>query len=281
MRFVKFFSTQRVLLTVWLAFALFPIYWTIVTAFKTPIDIYEGPKYLPFIDFRPTLMSWHRLVGPQNFSFSSDFVNSLLYASASALLAVLFGAFAAYGLAQYRYKFAFYRNDDIAYLLISQRFMPPIVAVLAIYIIYQNIGLLDSRLGMILAYTAFTLPLSIFLLRNFFEQIPVELEQAAAVDGYGKMQRLLRVVFPLAAPGLAAAYMICFIFSWNDFLFALILTFNRATTLPIMITNLNTQMQPMWWLLSAVGITVMIPPVVVAVFLDRFMQRQVLRGSVR
>lgn len=281
MQFVKFFSMRRVLLTFWLAFALFPIYWTIVTAFKTPIDIYQGPKYLPFIDFRPTLMSWQRLVGPQNFQFSSDFVNSLLYASASALLSVLFGAFAAYGLAQYRYKFGFYKNDDIAYLLISQQFMPPIVAVLAIYIIYQNIGLLDSRLGMILAYTAFDLPLSIFLLRNFFEQIPVELEQAAAIDGYGKMQRLLRVVFPLAAPGLAAAYMICFIFSWNDFLFALILTFNRATTLPIMITNLNTQMQPMWWLLSAVGITVMIPPVIVAVFLDQFMQRQVLRGSVR
>ncbi len=281
MPFARLISTRRTLLTLWLAFAIFPIYWTIVTAFKTPIDIYQGPKYIPFVDFRPTIMSWQRLAGPQNFNFFADFVNSLLYASVSALLAVLAGAFAAYGLAQYSYKFGFYKNDDIAYLLVSQRFMPPIVAVLAIYIIYQYLGLLDSRLGMILAYTAFDLPLSVFLLRNFFEQIPVELEQAAAIDGYGKLQRLLRVVFPLAAPGLAAAYMICFIFSWNDFLFALILTFNRATTLPIMITNLNTQMQPMWWLLSAVGITVMIPPVIVAVFLDRFMQRQVLRGSVR
>jgi len=275
------FSVKRVLLAIWLAFAMFPIYWTIVTAFKTPIDIYQGPKYAPFIDFQPTVMSWQRLFGPDNFGFFKDFANSLLFASISALFAVLLGAFAAYGLAQYRYKFGFYKNDDIAYLLVSQRFMPPIVAVLAIYITYQELNLLDSRIGMILAYTAFDLPLSIFLLRNFFERIPPELEEAAAIDGYGKVERLLRVVFPLAAPGLAAAYMICFIFSWNDFLFALILTFDSATTLPIMITNLNTQMQPMWWLLSAVGIVVMVPPVIVAVFLDRYMQREVLRGGVR
>lgn len=281
MRRASSLSVRGVLLAIWLVFALFPIYWTVATAFKTPIDIYQGPKYVPFIDFHPTVMSWERLFGSQNFSFFKDFANSLLFASMSALLAVLLGAFAAYGLAQYRYKLGFYKNDDIAYLLVSQRFMPPIVAVLAIYITYQKLSLLDSRFGMILAYTAFDLPLAIFLLRNFFEQIPPELEQAAAIDGYGKVERLLRVVFPLAAPGLAAAYMICFVFSWNDFLFALILTFDNATTLPIMITNLNTQMQPMWWLLSAVGIVVMVPPVVVAVFLDRYMQRQVLRGGVR
>lgn len=272
---------RKLMLACWLAFAIFPIYWTVITAFKKQIDIYQGPKYLPFIDFRPTLFAWETLFGANNFDFYHDFANSLIFASSSALLAVVLGAFAAYGLAQYRYKVWFYRNDDIAYLLVSQRFMPPIVAVLAIYIIYQKLALLDSRIGMVLVYAAFDLPLAIFLLRNFFEQIPVELEQAAAIDGYGKIRRLLWVVFPLAAPGLAAAYMICFVFSWNDFLFALILTFERATTLPIMITNLNTQMQPMWWLLSAVGVVVMVPPVIVAVVLDRYMQRQIFRGAVR
>lgn len=268
-------------LGVWIFFSLFPIYWMIVTAFKTQIDIYQGPKYVPWVDFQPTVDSWTQLFSGENFGFYKNFVNSLLYASSSAFLATLIGAFAAYGLARYQYRMWFYKNDDIAYLLVSQRFMPPIVAVLAIYIIYQQFHLLDSHVGMVLAYTAADLPLAVFLLKSFFEQIPPELEQAAAIDGYGKISRLLLVVFPLAAPGLAAAYMICFIFSWNDFLFALILTFNNATTLPMMITNINTQNQPMWWLLSAVGMLVMIPPVIVAVFLDRYMQHQVMRGGVR
>lgn len=281
MRRAIYLTTRPLFLIVWIFFALFPIYWTIVTAFKAPLDIFEGPKYIPWVDFHPTTMSWQRLFGDVEATFLKGFFNSLIFASASSLIAVVLGALAAYGLARYEYKYGFYKNNDIAYLLVSQRFMPPIVAVLALYVIYQNLHLLDSRVGMILAYTAFNLPLAVFLLRNFFAAIPPQLEDAAAIDGYGKLQRLLRVIFPLAGPGLAAAYMIAFIFAWNDFLFALILTFDNATTLPITITNLNTQMQPLWWLLSAVGLVAMAPPTIIAILLDRFMHRQVLRGGTR
>jgi len=194
---------------------------------------------------------------------------------------VLFGGIAAYGLTRFKYKYGFYRNDDLAYLILSQRIMPPIVAVLALYLIFRTLHLLDTHMGMILAYTAFNLPLALFLLQSFFAAIPEELEQAAAMDGYGRIERLVRIVFPLAAPGLAAAFLISFFFAWNDFLFALILTFDSASTLPILITNLNTQMQPLWWLLSAVAIVAIVPPALVAIYLDRFMHRQVLRGGAR
>lgn len=272
---------RRLLLAVWVFFAVFPVYWTIVTAFKSQVDIFQGPNYIPFVDFSPTLLSWETLFGEMRDDFLKGLFNSILLSSVSAFLAVLLGAFAAYGLARYDYRYGFYRNNDISFLIVSQRIMPPIVSVLALFLIYRDLRLLDSRVGMILAYTAFNMPIAVFLLRNFFAAIPVELEQAAAVDGYGKVQQLLRVVFPLAAPGLAAAYMLAFFFAWNDFLFALILTFDRAATLPITITNLSAQMQPMWWLVSAVGLVAIIPPALVAVFLDRFMQRQVLRGGIR
>lgn len=271
----------RILLSLWVVFALFPIYWTIVTAFKAPVDIFRGPNYVPFADFAPTAMSWQTLFGEMRGDFLKSLSNSIILSGASAFLSVLLGAFAAYGLARYEYKYGFYKNNDLSFLIASQRIMPPIVAVLALFIIFRNLHLLDSHVGMILAYTSFNLPLAVFLLRNFFAAIPIELEQAAAVDGYGKVQQLLRVVFPLAAPGLAAAFMLAFFFAWNDFLFALILTFDKAATLPILITNVNAQMQPMWWLLSALGIVAIVPPALVVFFLDRFMQRQVLRGGVR
>ena len=272
---------RRLLLLIWLLFALAPLYWTFVTAFKAPIDIFQGPRYAPFIDFTPTLTAWETLFGPYRDEFFKGLVNSIVLATASSMLSVLLGGLAAYGLSRYQYRYWVYRNDNLSYLIVSQRIMPPIVAVLALYIVFRTMHLLDTHVGMILEYTSFNLPLAVYLLRSFFDAIPTDLEQAAAVDGYGRVARLVRVVFPLAAPGLAAAFMLSFFFAWNDFLFALILTFDAASTLPIFITNLNAQMEPMWSVLSAVATIAIIPPAIIAIYLDRYMQRQVLRGGVR
>ena len=161
----------------------------------------------------------------------------------------------------------------------SQRIMPPIVSVLAFFIIFKTFGLLDTHVGMILVYTVFNLPLALYILKDFFAGIPQELEQAAAVDGYGKFDQIVRVVLPVAAPGLAAAYMLSFFFVWNEFLFALMLTFDSANTLPVIITSWNTRMEPKWWFLSAVSMLAIIPPCILAVLLDRFfMERRFLRG---
>ena len=270
---------RRVLVFVFALGALAPLYWTVATSFKDQVDVYDGPRYVPFLDFDPTLASWTSVLGGGE--FLSMFLNSVVYSSLSSALAVVLGGVAAYGLARYSYKYGPYRNNDLSFLIVSQRIMPPIVSVLALYVVYVQARLLDTAIGMILAYTAMNLPLAVYLLRSFFEAIPVELEHAAALDGYRRAQRLRLIVFPLAAPGLAAAFLLSFFFAWNDFLFALMLTFNNAQTLPLFITSLNAQSQPLWAQISVVGLVALIPPAVVTVILDRFMSRQVLLGGMR
>jgi multiple sugar transport system permease protein len=272
---------RRPILFVWALFALFPVYWTLITSFKRQVDIYDGPRFLPWVDFQPTTQAWTTLFGDGGGEFFDKILNSIIFSAVSSLLAVVLGGVAAYGLARFRYKYGPYKNDDLSFLIVSQRIMPPIVSVLALYVVFVNLRLLDTAGGMILVYTALNLPLTVYLLRSFFEAIPVEVEHAAALDGYPRWQRLIRIVFPLAAPGLAAAFLLSFFFAWNDFLFALMLTFNKAQTLPLYITSLNAQSQPLWWLISAVGLVALIPPAIVTVVLDRFMARQVLIGGVR
>ena len=266
------------LLALWGLFAGFPVYWMAVTAFKQPRDIYQGPYFIPFVDFTPTLRAWEYIAGPARETVFHGLVNSLLFSAGSAFVAVVLGAFAAYGLARYSYKYGPWRNDDLSLLIVSQRIMPPIVAVIALFAMFRAAQLLDTRVGMVIAYTWFNLPLTVFLLTDFMRRIPVELEQAAALDGYGKFAQIWKVVLPLAMPGLAAAYLLAFFFSWNDFILALMLTFRDAVTLPIVITNLSAQMEPRWWLISAIGLLAMVPPIVAVSLLDRFIERRVLHG---
>lgn len=266
------------LLALWGLFAGFPVYWMAVTAFKQPRDIYQGPYFIPFVDFTPTLRAWEYIAGPARDTVFHGLVNSLLFAAGSAFVAVVLGAFAAYGLARYPYKYGPFRNDDLSLLIVSQRIMPPIVAVIALFAMFRAAQLIDTRVGMLIAYTWFNLPLTVFLLTDFMRRIPVELEQAAALDGYGKFAQIWKIVLPLAMPGLAAAYLLSFFFSWNDFILALMLTFRDAVTLPIVITNLSAQMEPRWWLISAIGLLAMVPPIVAVSLLDRFIERRVLHA---
>jgi multiple sugar transport system permease protein len=272
---------RRATIFIWSVFALGPLYWTVTTAFKSQIDIYSGPKFIPFVDYEPTMQAWATLFGGARDAFLPALWHSVLFASVSAALAVLLGALGAYGLSRHQYRYGPYKNDDLSLLIVSQRIMPPIVSVLALYIIYVELLLLDTAVGMILAYTAANLPLALYLLRSFFDAIPVEMEHAAALDGYPRRQRLAKVVFPLAAPGLAAAFMLSFFFAWNDFLFALVLTFNKAQTLPLFITSLTAQSQPEWGLISATALIALIPPAMITLLLDRYMSRQVLVGGLR
>jgi multiple sugar transport system permease protein len=269
------------LLFVWGLFAGFPCYWMAVTAFKQQRDIYRGPYVVPFLDYTPTTRAWEFMMGPAREDVLRGLINSLLFAGVSSFFAVVLGAFAAYGLARYQYRYGPYRNNDIAFLIVSQRIMPPIVAVIALFAMFKAVNLIDTPIGMIIAYTWFNLPLTVFLLTDFMNRIPIEIEQAAAIDGYGKVAQIWKVVLPLTMPGLAAAYLLSFFFAWNDFILALMLTFRKSVTLPIVITNMSAQMEPRWWLISAVGLVAIIPPILAVVVLDRFIERQVLHGGMR
>jgi multiple sugar transport system permease protein len=265
---------RYVVVLAWAMFALFPLYWTLITAFKLPKDIFRGPFYLPGIDFAPTMNSFHYLLTTGSSDFFHGLANSVLFASASGFLSVFIGAFAAYGLARYEYRIGPMKTDDISFFIVSQRMMPPIVAVIALFVMYRWLGLLDTYFGMILIYTWYNLPLTVYLLTDFIKRIPRDVEFAAAIDGYDRVRQILFVTVPLAFPGIAAAFFLAFIFTWNDFLLALMLTFQNAKTLPVVIAAWSANMDPRWWLLSAAGIVAVLPPVVALSLLDRLMDRR-------
>ena len=258
----------------WAIFALYPLYWMLITAFKLPKDIFRGPFYIPGVDFSPTTNSFNYLLTTGSTDFFHGLANSVLFASASAFFSVLIGAFAAYGLARYEYRLGPMKTNDISFFIVSQRMMPPIVAVIALFVMYRWLGLLDTYFGMILIYTWYNLPLTVYLLTDFIKRIPRDVEHAAAIDGYDRVRQILLVTIPLAFPGIAAAFFLAFIFTWNDFLLALMLTFQRAKTLPVVIAAWSANMDPRWWLLSAAGIIAVLPPVIALSLLDRLMERQ-------
>ncbi|GGF93536.1 carbohydrate ABC transporter permease [Paenibacillus abyssi] len=275
---VKWGSILRIaFLTLWMLFILFPLYWTVITSFKVPTDIYGQPTYIPGIDFTPTTSAWTYLFGEGKDRFLMGFMNSILIGLISSFFALVIGAMAAYGLARYKYKYGPMRNDDIAFTILSQRMMPPIVAAIALFIMFRFFGLLDTKLGMIIIYTWMNIPITVFLLKDYFAGISADLEHAAAIDGYSKFDQIRKIVLPLAKPGLASAFLLSFIFAWNEFLIALILTFQDAQTFPVFISGLNAQMEPKWSIISATGVVAILPPTLIAILMDKYIVSGLLK----
>jgi multiple sugar transport system permease protein len=267
-------------LVLWTLFVVFPIYWIIVTSFKTQIAIASGATYVPWVQFKPVLDAWNDVL------FGLDSVgpyvrNSLIIDLASTLVAVAFGAMAAYGLTRYRYRFGFFNNRDVLFWFVSQRMMPPIVAALAFYFILKQLGLLDTWLGMIIVYVGFNLPLVIWFMNSFFQQIPFALEEAAAIDGANRAQMFSYIVLPLSMPGLVATFLLVFTFAWNEFLFAVTLTFNKAQTLPVLIAAQQTEKGTAWWTISAISLVSIVPMIVFAIVLNKRLVTGLLGGSAR
>ena len=268
-----------IVITIWIICVTFPIYWTLITSFKSQVDIYGGPYYLPGFDFTPNTSAWEYLFTTGSQSFFLGLKNSIIVSLVSSVLALVIGAMAAYGLSRYQYNYLGKDSDGLAFLILSQRMMPPIVAVIALFIMFSSLGLLDTLGGMILVYTWMNLPITVYLLKDFFAGIPPELEQAAAVDGYSKFDQVRKIVLPLAAPGLATCFTLAFNFAWNEFLFALILTFQKAQTIPVLISSMNAQMKPEWSIISALGIVAIIPPTIIAVAMDKYLVKGLSFGS--
>lgn len=269
-------------LGLWALVVLFPIYWMVTTSFKPGLAVSQGPTYVPWVDFMPTLEAWRGILfGAQAPAIRRAFVNSVIVGGVSSLLALFLGAFAAYGLSRFRYKLGALGNRDILIFIVSQRMMPPIVTALALFLMLNVVGLTDTRLGLILVYVAFNLPLSAWLMYNFFNQIPPYLEEAALIDGATRYQVFWRVVVPVSVPGLVATFFFTLIFAWNEFLFALILTSRDAQTLPIFIAAQHSQRGVQWWSLSAMSIVTVLPVVVFTLAVNRFLVERILVGTNR
>jgi multiple sugar transport system permease protein len=264
----------------WSLTIYFPLYWTLITSFKHPLAITKA-TYIPWVDFQPTLNAWRDILIVGESTFTRHFLNGAIVSVTSSAAAVMVGALAGYGLSRFEYRFGGWRNNDIAFWFISQRIMPPIVIVLAFLIMYRYLGLVDTLFGLALAYTGFNLPLSIWLLRDFFAEIPLEIEESALIDGASRYRAFFAISLPLVIPGIVATFILAFIFTWNEYLFALILTFQNSGTVPLLLASQVTGTGVQWWRMSVLAILSILPSVSCAVVLERYIVSGLFAGSIK
>jgi multiple sugar transport system permease protein len=276
-------------LLTWAVICLFPIYWTITTSFKLAPDVMKG-NLIPWWDFTPRWKGWEsigfspRLIGEISTvreEFLKRFWNSTVISISASMLAVVLGSLAAYGLSRFSYRFGFMRNSDISFFFLSQMILPPVVLALPFLVLYKSLALLDSRIGLILLYTLMVLPIVIWIMRDQFQGIPIELEEAALVDGLGIWGAFLQIVLPIALPGMVAAFILSLVLSWNEYFFAALLTSTNATTLPVMVASQTGSQGINWWSMAALSSAAILPLVVVAIFLEKYIIKGMAAGAVK
>jgi multiple sugar transport system permease protein len=278
--------------------SIIPLLWIFATSFKTPPD---SIAYPPRLAFQPSIEGYCNLfttrtrqtpdyiaslpaaqnfcdevtrkrnmviAGPSN--FVPRFINSIVIAFGSTFCAVFLGTLAAYGFSRFKVPLA----DDLLFFILSTRMMPPIAVAIPIYLMYRELGLTDSALGMILLYTAVNVSLAVWLLKGFIDEIPREYEEAAMIDGYSRLQAFWRVVLPQATTGIAATAIFCLIFAWNEYAFAALLTSGAAQTAPPFIPQIIGEGGQDWPAVAS-GTTIFLIPILVFTILLR---KQLLRG---
>jgi multiple sugar transport system permease protein len=284
---------------------MIPLVWIFLTGFKTPPD---SISYPPKLVFAPSLEGYCNLfttrsrqtseyiatlpppasvcdeiarkrnmviAGPSN--FTPRFVNSVIIAFGSTALSVLLGTTAAYGFSRFKVPL----KDDLLFFILSTRMMPPIAVAIPIYLMYRELGLSDTKLGMILLYTAVNVSLAVWLLKGFIDEIPREYEEAAMIDGYTRVQAFFKVVLPQATTGIVATAIFCLIFAWNEYAFAVLLTSGDAQTAPPFIPIIIGEGGQDWPAVAAGTTIVLIPILAFTIVLRKHLLRGITFGAVR
>ena len=313
----------------WAVICLFPLYWLAITSLKLPIHVNQGPVYLPFIDFQPSLHAWRYIFVDVWNDTARPYANTVIVGFTSSIIALLIGASAAYALVRFHYRprlgiiglfilcmalgialiqfglpwllatvvalvlffllaqtigRRFQRalgNSDIAFWMISQRILPPVAVVIPIYILFQQLKLLDTLTALIITYVAVNLPIVVWLLRDYFQSIPIELEECAAIDGASQFRIFRSIVLPLSVPGLVATFLFILVFAWNEYLLALFLSSGDAQTMPLTVAAQNATRGPQWWYMSVLIMIMILPVIGMAIILERFIARGLLIGAVK
>ncbi len=265
-----------VAIVVALIITLFPVYWIAGNSFKYDIDIFSvPPQWFPA---NPTLKHYHAAFIER--PFLKYALNSFIIAVFTTIVSLVLGTMAGYALARFQYPGRW--RYQISFWILSTRMMPPIVTIIPLYIAFNYMNLLNTKTAVVIAYTAFNLPFATWMMKSYFQDLPVELEEAAMVDGDTRWGAFLRVALPLARPGLAATAIFCLIISWNEFLLALILTLTeRSQTLPIGIAGRVTQYNTYWGEISAAGFTACIPIIIFAFIVQKHLVRGLSFGAVK
>ncbi len=319
------------ILIFWSLFVLFPIYWLLITSFKEAADVNQGPFFIPWVDFHPSLHAWKELFVIDYEDTLRAYMNSIIISLSATGLSVLIGSMAAYALSRVSYApnlitilffvlllvltgFAVGRfgidwrlavavavalffflaravgnlyqihlhNGDILFWIISQRILAPIVVVVPIYMMFQTVGMLDTHLAIILTYAVVNMPIVVWLMYDFFNSIPRDLEESAQLDGATMIMTFREIVLPLSRTGLAATTLLVMILSWNEYLLALFLSTSKAQTMPILVAAMNAgERGILWWSMSVAIIVMIIPVVVLAVILQKYISKGLLVGAVK
>jgi multiple sugar transport system permease protein len=300
--------TKRIALGAVILYALItmiPLFWIVITSLKSPPD---SISYPPKIVFQPSIEGYCNLftnqtrqtpeylatlpppqnqceevtrqrnmviVGPSN--FLKRFANSLIIAFGSTALSVLLGTIAAYGFSRFKVPL----KDDLLFFILSTRMMPPIAVAIPIYLMYRELGLSDTKLGMILLYTAVNVSLAVWLLKGFIDEIPREYEEAAMIDGYTRLQAFRKVVLPQATTGIVATAIFCMIFAWNEYAFAVLLTSGDAQPAPPFIPTIIGEGGMDWPAVGAGTTLFLIPILIFTVLLRKHLLRGITFGAVR
>ncbi|MBB2752953.1 UNVERIFIED_ORG: multiple sugar transport system permease protein [Rhizobium aethiopicum] len=277
------------LLVTWACVCIFPLFWTVSTSFKTAADVMRG-NLIPWFNFTPSWLGWRSLgLSPDTISqvstvrdeFMRRLWNSIIISVAASALAVVLGSLAAYGLSRFSYKFGHMRNSDISFFFLSQLIMPPVVLALPFLVLYKELALLDTYAGMIAVYTLMVLPIVVWIMRDQFATIPVELEEAALVDGLSIWGAFARIIVPLVLPGMVAAFLLALILCWNEYFFAALLTSTNTNTLPVMIASQTGSQGINWWSMAALSTAGILPLVVVGVVLEKHIIAGMTAGAVK
>ena len=265
-----------VIIVIALIWTLFPIFYIFGNSFKTRLAMFSYD--LVMWPDKPTLK--HYIAAFIEQPFLRFMLNSVIVAAASTALSLVFGTLAAYGLARFRYPANM--KFHISFFILSVRMMPPIVSILPLFLFFNFLSLTNTKLALVIAYTGFNLPFVVWMMKGYIQEIPRELEESAMVDGDTRLGAFWRIILPLAAPGLAATAIFSFILSWNEFLYALILTDTvDAKTLPVGIVGRITKLEVKFGEMSAAGFASMVPIVIFAFIVQRHLVRGLSFGAVR
>jgi multiple sugar transport system permease protein len=264
-------SMQSALLLVVLFLILFPIAWMGLTAFKRPVDLF-GLTFL----FTPTLDNF-RTIFAHPWNIGAALWNSFVVAGLTVLISIPASTLAAYSFSRFEMPF----KGGLFFMILATQFIPAVVVVLPFYLLFRDLGLLDTHLALVIVNLAIVTPFAVWMLKGFLDAVPTESEEAALVDGATRLRVILDIVVPMIWPGVMVTTVFCFVLTWNEFLFALILTREDAVTLPVGITRFRTERGDLWELIAAAGILISIPMFLLSSVIQRHFVRGMTGGAVK
>ena len=250
---------------------LSPIFWMVSTAFKDKGEYFTYPPV-----YLPKKLDFSHFFNGLKLGGAKGIHDTLIVAASTTVLSMVIGSLAAYSLARFRIG-----GKHLAFWILSIRMMPPVASLLPLFLFYRFLRILDTYEALIITYTIFNLPFAVWMLKGFFEELPKSLEEAALVDGCGRLGAFYKIALPLIAPGLVATALFCFMFSWNEFFFALILSRSKITPVTVVIAGMIGGHEILWAEISAVAAMASIPIIVLAVFLQRYLVRGLTLGAVK